>query len=580
VRKRKPLADRMVKALKEHGIAVAGADRMRLTQQLAVMDLMVLGDFLLLPEDDLALATLLKTPFFGFDDDDLFAIGYEREGSLWKALHARVTLKPAYGLALARLEGWRDAARRQSPFAFYAARLEEDGLRAALLARLGPDAADAITEFLSLALAYEQSEPPTLQGFLHWLRICDPEIKRDLEQERDEVRVMTVHGSKGLEAPIVFLADTCAFKAADNAIVPVALKNAPPEAPKLAVWALKAARRIEAVEAACEAIKTAEREEYHRLLYVGMTRARDRLYVGGFENGLGRAKGCWWDLIDAGLGSRLTEGKDALGMPVRRMECPQAVPCEAAPRTHAPRWDGAFPDWLRQAAREELAAGIINPSKLVASAPKSDAPADPKASSPDAPAAAVPAASPEAPSERSKASRGYALMRGTLAHRLLEALAPLPRKDWTRVGTRVLTAEGDALSEKARKRLLDGVTAILGEPDFAELFGPDGRTEVAIAAEITGPDGTSQRLSGQIDRLIVRESDVLIVDFKTGAHLPASAEEAPAAYIAQLAAYRVTLRRLFPGKTIRAGLLWIDGPVMMELPQALLDAAVSSLAPG
>ncbi len=348
VRKRKPFTDRMVKALKEHGIPVAGADRMRLTEQLAVMDLMVLGDFLLLPEDDLALATLLKTPFFGFDDDDLFTIGYGRPGSLWQALQAQAPSKPVYGAAVARLEAWQSAARGQPPFEFYSARLEQDGLRAALLARLGPDAADAIGEFLNLALRYEASEPPTLQAFLHWLRISDPEIIRDMEQDRDEVRVMTVHGAKGLEAPIVFLADTCAFKAGENAIVPLPIAGTPPGSPKLPVWVLNGAARIEAIKAAREGIKLAEREEYHRLLYVAMTRARDRLYVAGVENGNGRSKGCWWDLIVGGLEGRLVAAEDAFCERVERLECPQIVPCEARPVPPAKNGSGSLPDWLRR----------------------------------------------------------------------------------------------------------------------------------------------------------------------------------------------------------------------------------------
>jgi ATP-dependent helicase/nuclease subunit A len=547
VRKRKPFADRMVRALKEHKIPVAGADRMRLTEQLAVMDLMVLGDFLLLPEDDLALATLLKTPFFGFDDDDLFAIGYDRKGSLWQALHAKVPLKPAYGEAVAKLESWRSEARRRPPFDFYTARLEEDGLRRALLSRLGPDAADAITEFLNLALVYESGEPPSLQGFLHWLRVANPEIKRDMEQERDEVRVMTVHGAKGLEAPIVFLADTCAFKASDCSILSLPIAGAPPGAPKLPVWVLKGARRLEEIEKAREAMCLAEREEYHRLLYVAMTRARDRLYVGGFQNGLGKSKDCWWDLIDAGLKPHLVEALDDFGDLVGRFETAQTVPVAARALAAASRADAEPPDWLHRTARQEMAAGIVNPSRLVAGT------------------AAIARDGERGPPPEA------ALLRGRLVHRLLEMLPVLPREHWERAGARLIASEGSALTEAAREPLLSGVAGILAEPDFAALFGPDGRAEVAIAAEIAGPDGAAVLLSGQIDRLIVREGDVLIVDYKTGAHIPASPELAPPAYIAQLAAYRTTLRRLFPGKAVRAALLWVDGPQMMEIPASLLE---------
>jgi ATP-dependent helicase/nuclease subunit A len=558
VRKRKPFADRMVKALKEHGIPVAGADRMRLTEQLAVMDLMVLGDFTLLPEDDLALATLLKTPFFGFDDDDLFTIGHQRTGSLWQALHAKITEKPAYGAAVARLQGWREAARAQSPFAFYAARLEEDGLREKLLAQLGPDATDPLDEFLNLAVIYETSEPPTLQGFLHWLRVSDPEIKRDMEQERDEVRVMTVHGAKGLEAGIVFLADTCAFKTGETSIVNIDLPGAPPEAPKLPVWVVKGAKRVGAIETACEAIKRAEREEYHRLLYVAMTRARDRLYVAGFETGNGRSRDCWYDLVGTGLAGHMEQAVDFLGEPVWRMECPQAKPFRAKPAEIAHSETLPVPDWLRRAVPVEAAAQIVNPSRLGAGLAADHAAAVRKEAG----------ASPEA-----------ALARGLLVHRLLEMLPALPRQTWERAGGRLLDAEAAHLPLEMRAALLSDIIAVLQTPDFADVFSPEGRAEVALTAQIPAADGTSASLSGQIDRLIVRSVDVLIVDFKTGSFIPRKPENAPPAYVAQLAAYRAVLKRLFPGKTIRAALLWIDGPALMEFPASLLDAMEAAILP-
>jgi len=555
VRKRKPFADRMVSALKQHGIPVAGADRMRLTEQLAVMDLMVLGDFILLPEDDLALATLLKTPFFGFDDDDLFAIGHGRTGSLWQALHAKITEKPAYGEAVARLQGWREAVRRQGPFAFYAARLEEDGLRETLLAQLGPDAADALAEFLNLALAYETSEPPTLQGFLHWLRLSNPEIKRDMEQDRDEVRVMTVHGAKGLEAGIVFLADTCAFKAGDTAVAHLDMLGAPPESPKLPVWVLKGAKRVHAVEAACEAIKRADREEYHRLLYVAMTRARDRLYVCGFETGNGRAKGCWYDLVGAALGGRLEPGRDAFGEAVARMECQQARPFAVEPAAVTPVQMPPPPDWLKRAVPAATSARIVNPSRLgtgIAIARTGDAARnDSGGDAPDA-----------------------AMLRGRLVHRLLEMLPALPPQLWKRSGDRLLGVEGAGLSPEDRAAVLSGVIAVLQTPDFADVFSGQGRAEVAIAAEMPDIDGAPATLSGQIDRLIVRDADVLIVDYKTGAYIPRKTQKVPRGYVVQLAAYRAALAPLFPGKDIRAALLWTSGPVLMELPAPLLDAAL------
>src|SRR5581483_4779797 len=205
VRKRMPFAPAMITALKARGIMVAGADRLVLTEQIAVQDLLALGDFLMLPEDDLALAAVLKSPLIGFDDDDLIALAPGRKGSLWEALLAQAGANARFAAAAKALQRWKDLARRVPPFEFYSALLNRDGMREAMLARLGAEAADAIDELLNLALAYDDGAAPSLQGFLGWLRAGPREVKRDMEQGRDEVRVMTVHGSKGLEAPIVFL---------------------------------------------------------------------------------------------------------------------------------------------------------------------------------------------------------------------------------------------------------------------------------------------------------------------------------------------------------------------------------------
>ncbi len=199
----------MVAALKARGIAVAGADRLRLTDQIAVEDLMSLGDFLTLPEDDLALAEVLKSPLIGFDDDDLLALAAGRKGTLWKSLIDHADDNPRYRAAADTLKRWRSRADFVPPFEFFASILDREGGRAKLLARLGPEAADPIDEFLNLALSYDDAAPPSLTGFLAYLREADREVKRDMEHGRDEVRVMTVHGAKGLEAPIVFLPDTC-----------------------------------------------------------------------------------------------------------------------------------------------------------------------------------------------------------------------------------------------------------------------------------------------------------------------------------------------------------------------------------
>ncbi len=546
VRKRDPFAAPMVRALKRLGIPVAGADRMTLTSQLAVQDLMALGDALLLPEDDLTLATVLKSPVFGFDDDDLFAIGYGRTGSLWAALTDKAAENPAYEEAIGRLETWRAAATEEKPFDFYIARLEKDGLRQRILARLGPDAADAIDEFLNLALSYEENETPSLQGFLNWLRVSEPQIKRDMDAGREEVRVMTAHGSKGLEANIVFLADTCSHRsAAHGGLTELAHSGAAP----LPVWTLPGSRLVPAIDEACEADQQREREEYQRLLYVAMTRARDRLYVAGFEGKAGRSKGCWYDLICEGLDGRIAEATDYAGNSVMRMECAQEVPPKETPESHALKATPPLPGWHGQKPPAAALPVLINPSRL-------DLSTDPGASG-----------------TASTRPRREALLRGRLVHRLLEQLPPLGPEQWEKSGATFLAAEGTAFSAKEREQLLAETIQILKHSEFGSLFGPDSLAEVPFTAELpANRDGRPPiRISGQIDRLICRQEEVMILDFKTGAAVPDTPDDVPGAYLAQLAAYRLAVSDLFSVDRVQAALLWTQKPLLMPIPFASIE---------
>ncbi len=550
VRKRVPFAAPMVKALKALGIPVAGADRMQLTEQLAVMDLIALGDCLLLPEDDLTLAALLKSPIFVLGDDDLFRIGHGRSGSLWDALAARAGDHPAYADAARRLSWWREASAREKPFEFYMARLETDGVRQALLARLGAEAGDAIDEFLSLALDYEASQTPNMQGFLQWLRASAPEVKRDMEQARDEVRVMTVHGSKGLEADIVFLADTCSARNASRGGLvglkaPASLRGID----TIPAWLLPGSKLVPQLRDACEAARQGERDEYQRLLYVAMTRARDRLYIAGFEGTQRRDKDCWYDLVADGVAARLSEAEDGLGGPVRRMDCPQTAPAPERPAATRRTAAVDMPGWIARPAPHIARPMLLNPSRLEIA--------------PDAAHLQCAALRP----------RQEALLRGRAVHRLLELLPATPSRDWQSAGARFLAAEARRMPQRERETLLAAVLAILADANFSAVFGPGSQAEVALSAELPplAPGGVPAMISGQADRLIFRDRDILIVDFKSGAAVPESAEVAPLNYIAQLAAYRLALTRIFPEKPVRAALLWTDEPRLMKIPPALLD---------
>ncbi|MFA7307506.1 MAG: double-strand break repair helicase AddA [Hyphomicrobium sp.] len=576
VRKRNPFAVPMVAALKRRGIAVAGSDRIALTDQIAVQDLMALGDFLILPEDDLALACVLKGPIFGFDDNDLLAIAPGRKSkTLWSALLDNTDVKSEYKLAAETLKRWRAKADFTPPFEFFSSVLDRDGAREKMLCRLGPEAADVIDEFLDLALSYDDGTPPSLTQFLAELRAVAPEVKRDMDHGRDEVRVMTVHGAKGLEAPIVFLPDTCTTASGDisaASLVRLPRLPRPDNIPEPIVWTVKRTSRIEAVVDARRAREGREHQERNRLLYVAMTRARDRLYIAGFEGKKGRADFCWYDAISDALLPIAQEIEDG-GKKIWRIETGQTAELEK-PREEKTRQreSEARPAFASKPARPEPKLSVpLAPSRLEPYAPDAEG-------EPIMPVKADAAATYDAPSPLAGNSE-HRFLRGTLTHALLQHLPAVAANDRETIATAFVAKRGAPLSQKARAGIVQETLAILSSTDFAPLFGPNSMAEVPIAAVIPRPKGSGPALdlSGQIDRLAVTDEEVLIVDYKTNRPPPSDVRFVAAAYLYQLAAYRLALGEIYPGRRVRAALLWTDGPRLMEVPEDVLDGYQSRL---
>lgn len=558
VRRRDPFTAPMFRALRREGVPVAGADRMRLMEQLAVQDLVALADVLLMPEDDLALAVVLKSPLFGLDDDALFQLAYQRQGSLWAELRTKARDDARFAEAGELLAAWLSRADFQPPYEFFSELLGADGqlMRKRMLTRLGPEAAEAIDEFLDLALAYDRDAAPSLQGFINQLRAGDVEIKRDMEQDRDEVRIMTVHGAKGLQAPIVFLPDTCMLPRAQGVqIYPLPRPGAPPDTVGHLIWPT-GRPNLEAIADAKTAVRRAEREEYHRLLYVAMTRARDRLYICGWQGVQARDGSSWYDLVNDGLGGHLTAQAGPDGKPVSRMESGQDTPAPPPDTEREQRPPAPLPDWALTPAPPERSRPRLAPSRLAL-----DLEGGAKVAKAEQP--------PLGPRALSQSSR-YA--RGRLVHALLQHLPEVDLKDQERAARAFVAARGLNLAQELKDEIVAETLAIVGDASFTPLFQPGSLAEVPIVARIGEGEGAFE-LEGQIDRLAVLDRELLILDYKTNRPPPATPEEVAPAYIAQLAAYRVALKSLFPGLVLRAALLWTDGPRLMEIPSTSLDAA-------
>jgi ATP-dependent helicase/nuclease subunit A len=564
VRRRGNAFDAVIQALKHASVPVAGADRLKLTEHIAIIDLMNLADALLLPSDDLALAVALKSPLFGLSDDDLFTLAWQRKGSLRGALSQHAATDSKFREALNRLEKCECRFVTETPFAFYAWLLGGDGGRRRILKRLGHEANDALDEFLELALAYERKTPASLQGFVAWLRTADLEVKRDMEISRNEVRVMTVHGAKGLESSVVFMVDTTSSPSDTQRpkLIHLPLSNAAPHAPGVVVWAGKKADDSTDVAAARAAMLGETEDEYRRLLYVAMTRAADRLIVGGCMPGNMNTvrKFSWYDLIvkglsHSGLNEQTIETPDG---PVKRYSRPEDVAVATGPAA-APTTSSriALPSWLQTSAPPESRPGaLLRPS-------------DP--------------AEDEGHRLRTAESiqlRARALQRGTLVHRLLQSLPDVATERRRDAALKYLARNADGWTDGDREALAEAVLALIGDARFAAVFSDHSRAEVGIAGRLERPGQPPALVSGQIDRLVVSASEVLIVDFKTNHAPPKLAAEAPRGYVRQLALYRAVLSKLYPQLLVRAALLWTEIPELMEISATALDAQLATIIQG
>ncbi|HEY2179258.1 MAG TPA: double-strand break repair helicase AddA [Caulobacteraceae bacterium] len=552
VRRRGPLFHEVIRALKREGVPVAGADRLKLAEHGVFEDLMALGRFVRFPGDDLALAGLLRSPFCSVDEAGLFDLAYGRPGSLWLALQRRAGERAEWGAAERFLSWAGEAASTAPPFDFYCAvlgRIDEAGrsMRQRILTRLGTEGEQALDAFIAQVLAAEAAGVRDLESLLAWMSALDLDIKREQDDERGgEARVMTVHGAKGLEAPIVILPDTTTratwqggrlLDTGDGGFL----------------WA---PRKDD--DAPASAVARAERDrgvahESARLLYVALTRARDRLIVCGVARAHrkeGMDMGCWYDFVQRAFNGLATRPNPLpLGGEGRRFGADPGVAAAIAGETPAPL---ALPGWTRGLAPAEAAAvRLASPSRLEAD-------------------------DGDAPSPLARVDGLGRYRRGELIHRLLQLLPDLAPPDRPAAAGRLLAREPD-LSDEQRGEMASAALGVLDDPGFAAVFGPGSRAEIPLVGGAAGlPEAF--RISGRVDRLVIETDRVLVVDFKTNRPAPSRIEDADPAFVRQVAVYAAVLAEVFPGRRVEAALVWTDGPRLMPVPPALMEAALATLA--
>lgn len=526
VRRRSPLFSEVIRACKAAGLPIAGADRLHLGGEMAVKDITALLAFLTTPEDDLALAEVLRSPLFGWSEAQLYRLAQPRSGYLWAALREAAADYPD---TFAMLQDLRDQADYLRPFDLIERALTRHDGRRKLLARLGAEAEDGIDELLSQALAYERNDVPSLTGFLTWLQSDEVQVKRQMDSAGQKIRVMTVHGAKGLEAPIVILPDTADHRPNDRDELYRLGSGA-------MVWRTPASDSPTAIAEIRRERRDRARAESMRLLYVALTRAQSWLIVAAAGQ-LGsqsdkKAKSdeervpAWYDLITAGAARLGAEAARDGGLVYSLGAWPEATGSAIAPAPLPP--SPALPDWAtRPAAAPDRPAQMLRPSDL--------------------------GGAKVLPGE-SDGEGDAARQRGTLLHLLLEHLPSHDPAHWPALAAS-LVPEADL-----RDSLLAEATSVMSAPALVGIFTPEALTEVSVTAELDG-----QRLFGTIDRLILHPDHVLAVDYKSNLLVPDRPENVPDGLLRQMAAYRVALQQIYPGKRIDTAILWTRAARLMRV---------------
>ena len=514
VQRRSAIFSEIIRACKKAGLPIAGADRLKLGAELAVKDLAALLSFLATPEDDLSLAALLRSPLCGWTEAELYDLAHARKGYLWEALRNRSD----HPQTLAMLQDLRDQADYLRPFDLIERALTRHDGRRRLLTRLGPEAEDGIDEFLSQALAFERNEIPSLTGFLIWMETDDIEVKRQMDSEGQRIRVMTVHGAKGLEAPIVFLPETADRAPRDNDEIYLLANDTP-------VWKTPAEESPAVIVESRERRKAKREEESLRLLYVALTRARVWLIVCG----AGEAKQplSWYNLVEAGMKSAGTEPLSAGRLRHSFGAWPAAKPVTIS----APKPAIALPNWVSQTApaalrpQKSLTPSGLGGAKVMAG-------------------------------ETDTSETEAALLRGTSLHLLLEHLPLAPQSDWPDLAQRLI--QDPAL----RADLLPEAMAVIAAHPV--IFAADALTEVAF---------TAPPFKGAIDRLLIRPDHVLAIDFKSNQRVPTHPEDTPEGLLRQMGAYDHALRQIYPDHDIKTAILWTSTAALMHLDRNMVSAA-------
>lgn len=533
VQSRAALFRAIIKELKARSLNVAGADRLEVGKELAVKDILSLLRFAVTPEDDLSFAEALRSPLLNITEGELFTLAHGRKATLWQSFRAQ---KEQFPVVQAVIDDVLNKADWMRPFELIERILTLHKGRENLLDRLGEEAEDGIDELLSQAMRYEQIEAPTLTGFLNWFASGKVEIKREMDSAAGQIRVMTVHGAKGLEAPIVILPDTVGSTSRDRSEV-VPLQQ------RLVAWKANEKERSKAEQLAVGAKRDLTMQEKLRLLYVALTRAESWLIICGAGK-IGKEPALnWYSLVAKGM-----ENAGAIDIDNRLVLQNEHWPDDCAKSKDTdPVKPAALPDWLmRPAPAAKVREKTLSPSDLGGTK-----------------ALAL---------ETDGWDEAAAMWRGTLIHLLLEHLPNRPQADWQRFVQSILQQYDNQADSAEAKELLDIATRVLNADALKPIFAPDTLAEISITAKV--PELGGRKIYGTIDRLVISDNKIMAVDFKSNRVVPGTLADVPNGLLRQMGAYLSALRLVYPKHEIEVAILWTQNQQLMLLPHDIVIEAL------
>lgn len=522
LRERSSLMSSLIFALKAQGIPVTGPDRLSLLNEIAIQDLIALGEFLLLPFDDLTLACVLKSPLIGLQDEDLFRLAYNRQGeSLWRRLQKDVAYQSHYVF----LSELRNKVDYVGPFALYSDLLNRLEGRKKFQARLGEECLDAIEEFLILCLEYERTHCSSLQDFLIWVKSTDIEVKRDFSKASGGIRIMTVHGAKGLQAPVVILADTTTKPVWRDKFLWQEKPN------PLLLWASSHDELPNSLKKIKESLQAEQQAEYWRLLYVAMTRAEEHLYIVGVKSRT-TATESWYEILSQALEpiSQKIEFDDGVvkgpGLRIYKESQVKHVPdlMSASPNKSS----FSLPKYLQNPfPQEEQAEGFI--SSMVEESVLNKNEEDQK-------------------------------LQEQILRKLFKNLLLCSSDSYEKEAEKIFRLYFSSISRELFEKYYHSVTTILNDPNLSFLFAEATYPEVPFAGLYNG-----RQVTGRIDLVVVQDRVVYILTYKTNAissqfSRKISLEEREKIYI-----YKEVIQNIYPNKEIKTYFLWTETYQLEEI---------------